>query len=329
MKKTFGAMLAIAGFLSVTNAFGQTQQEWDTPHAIPVDSARVEIKKQIEISVDVPGTLITLTPNERGEIVEKGQVIVEVNKELPEAELAELVQKAEASDILIDFAVNTLQVEELRLQDMKDRNEQAGSKVFTDTELREQDLAVIKANAELKKAHKDKEGLELAAKTKEISLKQYTRIAEFGGIVVDLHKKAVGASVRQGDPIMTIVNFEEMLVTLTVNPIYKPRINVGDKVFVRPLALSLDGISKSGGAADSPFKTSQNETPRQTITTSLPQQSTLDEICVGRVTFVGAKRKSDAENSFLVECVVKNKAEGIAKYLLNEGSIVDAIILAP
>ncbi len=77
-------------FLSLifsTISYAQTQKEWDSPNAIPVVAARVEIKKQIEISVDVPGTLVMLKPNERGELVKKGQIVVEINKKKQQAEL--------------------------------------------------------------------------------------------------------------------------------------------------------------------------------------------------------------------------------------------------
>ena len=73
----------------------------------------------------------------------------------------------------------------------------------------------------------------------------------------------------------------------------------------------------------------KTDTANEAITTSLPQATPEEEICVGRVTFVGARRESDKENTLVVECVVQNKIEGIAKYLLNEGSTVDAVILSP
>ncbi|MFY9254075.1 MAG: HlyD family efflux transporter periplasmic adaptor subunit [Fuerstiella sp.] len=329
MKNLFSIVLAHALLLTGHSAFAQLQKEWDSPNAIPVVGARVEVKKQIEISVDVPGTLITLTPNERGEIVKKGQVIVEIDKERVVAELAELDHAVTSSDILIDFAKITVDQEGIRLKDMKDRNKEAGSMVFTENEIREQDLALIKANAEVRKSQADKRGAELKADTKRVELKQYTRHAEFDGIVVDLHKKAIGASVRQGDPIMTIVNFEEMLVELKVNPNFKRRINIGDKVLVRPTSSSPDEAPKNGGVNGSPFRSTKTDTANEAITTSLPQASPEEEICVGRVTFVGARRESDKENTLVVECVVQNKIEGIAKYLLNEGSTVDAVILSP
>ena len=327
MTKLPTVAFALLSLISSSVSYAQTQKEWDSPNAIPVVGARVEIKKQIEISVDVPGTLITLEPNERGEVVKKGQIVVEINKKKQQAELDELDHKAKTGTILIDLAITKLENTELNLQKMKDAN--TISEVFPDTEVREQELAVSTAKAELEKARMDMKGAELTAATKRVELEQYTRIAEFDGIVVDLHKKAVGASVRQGDPIMTIVNFQEMLVTLTVNPIYKARINVGDRVLVRPKAVNADGTISEPEDDATLFNTSSRSTSGTAIRTSIPQTSSEEEICVGRVSFVGAKRKSDADNSFLIECVVQNKTEGLAKYLLNEGSIVDAVILSP
>ena len=296
--------------------------EWRNTEGIPTSGARVEIHKQNEIAVDVPGTLITLDPARRGGFVQKGQTVVEVDSSIAEAELKQLEHKA-ASTILIDFARVTLEKEQLRLQDMKDRNATAGSTVFTDNEMREQELAIKKATAEVAKSLDDQQAEKLATATKRVELTKYKKVAQISGIVTDLHHKAAGTSVRQGDPIMTIVNFEKMTVKMDVNPIYETRVKVGDRVLVRRRIGGSQAAPAAGG--DDFFTTPK---PAQ-IKASMQTTSVPEYYFEGVVIFTSSQAKGDDANSFEVEAVIDNKSVGTGNYLLKEGVRISAKILSP
>ncbi|MCR9199181.1 MAG: efflux RND transporter periplasmic adaptor subunit [Planctomycetaceae bacterium] len=307
--------------LFVSTCSGQTsekslQEMWKNADAIDTENVVVEINEQNEIAVDVAGTLSKISPAARGGLVRKGQVVVEIDSRQAKAELDELEHAAEA-DFEITFAKTAIEYAETTLQDWIDRNKSKESSIYGPEEIRKQELEVIKAKAGLKKAEHEKRSAELAAATKRVELKLYTKTAEITGIVTDLHKKAVGTSVRQGDPIMTIVNFETMVVKMDVDPRFESQIGVGDKVIVqRAMAQPGDRPATSG----SPFVKGNNEDA------ATPTEPSAAHYFIGEVTFTGGQAKTDDKNSIMIEAVVKNRVSGERNYLLKEGVRVQAKI---
>lgn len=301
---------------------------WNGPNAIPVSKGRIEILKQNEITVDVPGTLIVLEPGKRGGVVTKGQIVVKIDDRIAQAELKELDYKAN-SKVLIDYAKKNVEIETFYLEEMEEAIKKAGSAIYTANELKEQNLKINKAETEVAKAEEDKKVAELQSDTKRVQLEQYTKKAEFDGIVTDVHNKAVGTSIRQGDPIMTIVNFEQMRVVMEVDPRYESRINVGDIVLVKRLRKNA-AAPASGSPAPSGRRGfgDRGASTNQKIKTAAPaiQPQAEEAIFVGKVTFTNGLVRSDAAGSLEIEAVVENKVAGIGNYLLKEGVTVEAQI---
>ncbi|MCP4786181.1 MAG: HlyD family efflux transporter periplasmic adaptor subunit [Fuerstiella sp.] len=308
-----------ATLLVLTTGVAQAADDWNSPHAIKVDEARIEIKDQVEVSVEVPGTITKLNPDLLGGAVQKGQLVVQLDDELVRAQLAEANEKAR-TEILIKFAEIKLEEAKVDLKDREDRNKIAPG-LFSDAEIRKLVLAVEQGNAEVKKSQHDKLLAELAAKTKEKELKQFTRHAELSGIVTDLHKKAVGAAVRQGDPIMTIVNLDYVLAVLQVSSKFEDRVNVGDRVLIRRHRGT--GTKSSGGAF---LKTSaENSAPRQDES----QQPVSNVVFTGEVTLISPSLKTDREASLEIRAIIRNQSPRPGVYSLKEGAPVDAVILSP
>ena len=302
----------------LATGMAQAADEFNNPNNIEVDEARIEIKDQVEVSVEVPGTITKLAPDNLGGVVEKGQLVVQLDDELVHAQLAELEEKA-ASEILIKFAEIKLEQAEVELKDKEDRNRMTPG-LFSDTEIRRLKLDVEQGKAELKKSKHDKLLAELAAKTKEKELKQFTRHAELSGIVTDLHNKAVGAAVRQGDPIMTIVNLDNVMAVLTVSREFEDKVNVGDKVLIRRRRAT---GSKSGGGA---LKTSAEKSePRR----NKSPPSAVSEVFTGDVTLISPTLKTDLGYSLEIRAIIENRSPQPGKYLLKEGASIDAVILSP
>lgn len=329
MNKTPWAAMGVCAILFSQGNFAAADEKavWDSPAAIPAKSTRIEIKDRVEISVDIPGSITTLTPNFRGGVVEKGQLVVELDSKLVKAQLEEARFKA-SSTVLIDFAEHALADATQNLQSKKARNEQTlantGREIYTPDEIRELELQVVKATAELKKANQDKREAELALNTKETELEQYSRAANIGGIVTDLHTKSVGSAVRQGDPIMTIVNLEKVIAVLTIDAAHEDRVNIGDKVLVRR------GRTSAGDGGDPLFnRQSSRERASAQLAAVAPKPQTDEEIFVGQIVFIRPVKIADEENSFEVEAVVQNKAVGPGKFLLREGSFVEAVTVSP
>jgi multidrug resistance efflux pump len=317
---TLSDMALYATLLVLTTDGAQAADEFDKPKAIKADEARIEIKDQVEVSVEIPGTITKLIPNDVGGVVEKGQLVVKLDDELVHAQLAEAEEKAK-SEILIKFSEIKLQQAEVELKDKEARNKITPG-LFSDTEIRRLKLDVEQGKAELQKSKHDKLLAELAAKTKEKELKQFTRHAELSGIVTDLHKKAVGAAVRQGDPIMTIVNLDSVLAVLTVSREFEDRVNVGDKVLIRRRRAT---GSESVGGAFSDKTSAENVSPRQDES----RGSALSEVFTGQVTLISPTLKTDLGYSLEIRAIIENRSPQPGKYLLKEGASIDAVILSP
>lgn len=319
---------AVASIVALTLAGGLLAQNgdeggWDSPDAIIPVQQRVETNRRIEISAQVPGRIVYLNPNSRGGMVTEGEEVVRLDSEFVEDQYDEAKAKAE-SMVLINYATAALQAAEQKLQTKLNRNKRAvdrtGVPVFSEDEIRELELSVTKAAAELEKAKEDKRFAELARITKETELKQYTVRAKISGIVTKTHDKAVGSSVRQGDPIITITNLDEVHAVLQVSPRHESRINLGDTVLIRRKAVGVQprGERSRTGPVQQDVSASSADVPVEE-----------DEVVTfrGVVSYIGPSN-FDKDNLMEVEARIKNVQVGPGKYMLREGSFIEARILS-
>lgn len=306
--------------MTCTLAVAQDDTEWNSPRAIRPESSRVETNNRVEISANIPGKIDYLHPNARGEVVTAGQEILRLDSSLTEAQYEEAKAKAE-STVLVDFAVHALAAAELKLKTKKERNDRASRPVFSEDEMRQFELEVVKATAELKKAREDKKIAELARITKETELEQYSVKSTISGIVTETHKKVVGSAVRQGDPVITIVNFDVVHAVLTVSPQYESRINIGDTVLVRKRSVIESRGDRSSVGPTLPdaatFVESDDDVEESEVMTFR-----------GTVSYIGPSN-FDEENLMEVEARIENVKVSPGKYMLREGSFIDARILSP
>lgn len=332
---------AVAAFCLLQPSTAQ-MPDWNSPNAIKVLKANVVIKQTIDISVDVAGTIKVLNPSERGAIVAATQTVIEIDSDRTRAELNRLELDVKSADIAITLQEKERELAELELEDKEKANRRTAG-LITESEIRRLKLTLAQAVAKYEKANADKKAAEADVNVKKAELIGYTRKAEFGGIVTDLHNRAVGASVRPGEPIMTIVNYDRMLVSMEISPDSEDKIFVGDTVLIRrdrtagsPAIRSTDepsndnnnnagGVGKFGlGANHDAFPGRQLLTRPRSILTSAPVQAPI--IFVGKVTMtVGKRTVQDGRPT--IEAVVENKMVAPGKYLLNEGTKIQAVII--
>ena len=218
-----------------------------------------------EIRTKVVGTISKIAV-EAGTVVEKGQVIAELDSRIFEAELAELEHKAK-STILINFATVTLEQEQLRLRDMLERNQKAGSTVFTANEIREQEIQIEKTKAEVAKTIEDKEADRLAATTKREQLASYKMASPSDGIVASVAAHE-GAALPDLTTVAEIVSQSDLsMETGFVNSQTTTAVRLGDVVRFTPddtNLLSIYGrVVRVNGSAST--VTCQMKNPRKTI----------------------------------------------------------------
>lgn len=308
-----GLMIIIASPATLA----QNGLQWDAPGAITDPSPVIKIKDQVDVTVEIPGKLIELSPGFVGGRVKKGDLVMKLNSETVKAELAELELLAN-SDVLIDYAQSKLNTAEKKLLDKSTKNEKSmkefGHTIYNDEEIERLELEVLEAKAELAKSKQDKVAAGLKYQTKLTEVKQYTVYSPMDGVVTDLHAKANGSGVRQGDPIMTIVNLAEVTAELKIPGEFESLVTLGDRVIVRRTGHlrqpSMPGIS---GA----IKTSSSNVP-------VVQRPDDDIVFEGEVVFIVPEKESGG--ALKVEAVIKNKFVN-RKYLLRKGSKIEAQII--
>ncbi|MEP3477867.1 MAG: HlyD family efflux transporter periplasmic adaptor subunit, partial [Fuerstiella sp.] len=287
------------------------------PSAISAAATDVKIKDQVDVTVEIPGKVNQLNPSFVGGRVEKDDLVISLISDTVEAELAELELQA-LSEVLVEYAKAKLAVAEKKLTDKEAQNKKSMDEfdqpVYTAEEIDLLKLEVLEAKAELAKSNQDKEAAKLKFKTKQTEVKQYTVFAPIDGVVTNLHSKANGSGVRQGDPIMTIVNLAEVTAKLKIARKHESTVTIGDKVLVRRTGgVQQAAPSGLGGV----IKTSQPNPAEPVIE--------ADEILFeGEIVFIIPDQETHA---FLeVEAVVQNKFVN-RKYLLRQGTEVEAKII--
>lgn len=317
--------MVVAGLfltVSATSSYGQSDLNWDVPNAISAFSTAVKIKDQVDVTVEIPGTINQLKPDYVGGRVKKNDLVISLISDTVTAELAELELQAK-SDVLIEYAQAKLDLATTKLQDKNKKNAKAlkdyGNTIYTAEEIQLLELEVLEGKAELAKSKQDKLAANLKYKTKLTEVKQYTVYAPIDGVVTDLHLKANGSGVRQGDPIMTIVNLAEVTAKLQIPRQYESIVTIGDKVIVRRTGGAKQAAPSGLGGV---IKTSRLG-PAEPARTSVRSQK--DEVLFeGEIVFIVPNQ--EGFNYLEVEAVVQNKFVN-KKYLLRQGSEVEAKII--
>lgn len=308
-----GLLLAIAPATSSA----QTDLKWDAPNAISASATDVKIKDQVDVTVQIPGKINQLNPEFVGGRIKKNDLVISLIADTVTAELAELELQAN-SNVLVEYAQAKLNVATEKLRDKKAKNAESMEKwkqrVYTEEEIQLLELEVLEGKAELAKSKQDKEAAGLKYQTKQTEVKQYTVYAPIDGVVTNLHSKANGSGVRQGDPIMTIVNLAEVTAKLKIARKYESLVTIGDKVVLRRTGGSQQPAPSGLGGV---MKTSKPD-PRD------PPQKADEILFEGEVVFIVTDQEAHAYLE--VEAVIQNKFVN-RKYLLRQGTEVEAKII--
>lgn len=317
-----------AAILSALIAPAFAQQDpaelWNSENAIEADPAKIEIRDQVRIAAEVPGRIILLDPAHVGDTVKAGQVVVKLDDSVQQAELLELELKAE--DVAaIEAAEDEKEIAGIELEDKKERNRQVPN-AFTKTEIRRLELDFKRAGSKLKKALHDRKVALQAVETKKVQLQQYTVTTSMGGKVESLNFHSIGSSVRQGDPIMEIVNLDKVTAILTVDQTEYDNVQVGDTVLLRQDTSPVGGNDDGGASSGGLFSAAPGES-RTRLSAIRPAVPADTITFVGKVTHFANDAKNDNENSLQVVAVVDNQMSGPEKHILRQGVRVKAKII--
>jgi len=172
----------------------------DRPLVVPLD--------EVVLSCERPGILWEV-PVREGDTVSDGQLLAKLKDDVAKAALA--VAEAEAaSDVDIRYAQAATGVAQLEYERMQDANRRVAQAV-PDVEVRKARLAAEKAALEIEKATQAREVHLLKRDEAAVQLETYRIEAPFDGFVSRVYLSR-GASVKQGDPVIELVNTKKVRV---------------------------------------------------------------------------------------------------------------------
>lgn len=196
---------------------------------IELDLCRIKLKDHALLAADRPGILATITKKE-GERVRKNDPVALLKADVARAAWEVATKKAN-DRTEIEYAKKAAKQSELEVKKAKEVNaEQAGT--ISAIEIQRLILQWEKDKASIQKAEMQKEILTKQAEEAKAQLDTFTVTAPFDGWV-KTKLKSVGEAVRQGDPIIEIVNTEVVLVEGYIDYRDRPRIKVGNMVDVQ------------------------------------------------------------------------------------------------
>lgn len=208
---------------STQSSSGKDTQE------IVLDKCRIKLKKQAILAADRPGILESIKFKE-GQSVKASNVVAALKADVAIAAHNVAVMKAK-DETEIEYAIKARDQAE---QEVKKAREVNGREPGTISPIEIQRLVLEweKAVASVKKSTMQKTILGEQAKEAKAQLDTFQVVAPFDGIV-KTKLKSEGEAVRQGDPILEIVNTDTVVVEGYLDYRDRPRIKLGNKVTVQ------------------------------------------------------------------------------------------------
>jgi Barrel-sandwich domain of CusB or HlyD membrane-fusion len=333
--RSLSAILAVAWFAST--AMGQ-----DVKRIAAEENVTLDVLREVQISAEVPGKLVVVSPQEEGKFVREGDLMLRVNDDKIRQEVRQAVTQAEQTTE-IKFAQRSIDSAEQRQKVMREAN-MVTDDVFNDNEMRSIQLEVDKAHAQLDKANDDQVIYGITADVKKAELAQYEAHAPFDGLVTKVHKFPA-QNVRPGDPVLTLTDMSVLRAVVKVNIVHRDAIFVDDEVeFLVNLTPQRPG--RQAPVAERP-ETNRNDLesffapgkggPRPGAVGEpafLPATGFAvtqeDRVYVGKIVFVDTKVEALTGGTYALKLHVDlpNPQDRHGRYLLQAGLPLSATVLA-
>ncbi len=190
----------------------------DKPTSKPARTVRIEkchitLIDQVTLSFDRAGILKTLEFKE-GEPIEKGALLALLADEVAQANLA-VAEKEAANQVEFEFAHVAKKAAESEYKRMITANqiavEKGGKEPVAQLDIDKARLAADKAGLSIQQAEHEMTLKKLKANVSAAELATYSILAGFDGVVHKVFKKK-GEAVRQGDPVIEILNTDRVRV---------------------------------------------------------------------------------------------------------------------
>ncbi len=198
------SVLMIAGLKSggLTSAVGGEPVVGRQTKPITLIGCRIKLIEEVTLASARPGILAFVEPDE-GDTVRAQQQVAGLHDEVATAALAIAAQQAK-NDVGVRYAKKAAEVAKAVHQKSIEANRLARRSIPA-IEVERLRLAAEKSVLEIEQAEHQLDVNRLARAEKQAELKAYRILAPFDGIVTRVYK-STGEAVRQGDPILQVVN---------------------------------------------------------------------------------------------------------------------------
>lgn len=208
MKRLF--TVAAMGLVSLTVFDAEQHQLSAQPKSAPIhlSGCRIQLKHRTTLAAERVGVIGSTMPEE-GDFVKESQLVTSLKAEAAHVAL-EIAEKEASNDVEIRYAEKAAEVATVEYQKARDANRQFPGTI-PDIEVRRLLLAAQRARLQIEQAEFRFAVALLTVKQARAELKSFQIFASFDGIVTRVYKSK-GEAVRQGDPIMDIINTQLMKV---------------------------------------------------------------------------------------------------------------------
>lgn len=224
---SFAAAVVALLVLSVVASPTEIWADDPMPLAIRLPNCRIKPAGQVTLSANQSGSLLSV-PQE-GDLVEAGTTVIRLDDELALAALA-VAEKQATNDVDVRYAIISSDVARLEHEQAKEVNESLKGGIPL-TEVRRRKLEYDRSLLQIEQSRHQKAVAVLKRQEAAAQLKTFSVIAPFEGVVSRLIKKQ-GEAVRQGEPVLELVNTRRVRVEGFVDVMYRRSIVAGATVQV-------------------------------------------------------------------------------------------------
>lgn len=183
---------------------------------VQIEECRIVLIKQVTLACDRSGVLKSV-PFQEGERVEAKSQVALIHDEVAKASLAVARQKAK-SDVDVQFNKAARDSADLEYRKSVKANEDSAKKnivAVAQNEIEKLKLVLTKSVFAIEQAENELLLNQLSAEQAQAELETFSVIAPFDGVVARVFKH-VGEAVRQGDPIVELVNVDRVRIEARV-----------------------------------------------------------------------------------------------------------------
>lgn len=226
MTKLALALLVIIWPIVTSTSGGELQPKKRKP--IELTRCRIKLIDKVTLASDRPGILKFVEPKE-GSAVKRDQPVAGLLDEVARAKLTRVSKEAE-NDIEVRFSKKAAEVAKNELEQAILANQRVPGAI-PGIEINRLRLAAEKSVLQIEQAEHSLEISRLVLNEASAELRTYEIPAPFSGTVTRVFKRK-GEAVRQGDPIMEIVNTERIRAEGHVGIAEIWNVRIGDRVEV-------------------------------------------------------------------------------------------------